>query len=129
LRLRLSEKGRRDYFLLLTREKSEVMGVEVSTGKRQLLESRKSTTNRKGFFRRRVHAGGGDTEWSGDSAIDVWKLRLDGSGKGLKPTYSATFRVTSFNPVVSPDGRKMVFRSGEARMLLASGGILIMDFE
>ncbi len=116
-------------------KKSEVMGVDVSTGKVvNHSNSPQVYDEPEGIFP--------DGDYTliecdkqnglGDSAIDIWKLRLDGTGKDLKRvTYFSDFPgYKASNPVVSPDGRKMVFQIGKSKDAPGVGyGLLIMDFE
>jgi len=115
-------------------KKSEVMGVDVSTGEAvNYSKSPEVYDEPEGIFP--------DGDYTliecdkqnglGDSAIDIWKLRLDGTGKGLtRLTYFSDFPgYKASNPVVSPDGKKMVFQIGKSKDAPGVGhGILIMDF-
>ena len=63
--------------------------------------------------------------------IDIWRLPLDGSGKAKQLTHFSEYEgYGANNPVISPDGRKMVFglriKGGEHGN---AQGLLLYDFE
>ncbi len=70
----------------------------------------------------------GRTTWD---YIDLYKLKLDGSGQMERITYfnkDATFKAT--NPVVSEDGRYMAFQYSLVGETTGIGhGVLVLDFE
>ena len=115
--------------------KSEVMGVDLVTGKVTNYSKTPDVYDEpEGIFP--------DGEYTlvesdkqnnlGDHYIDIWKLRLDGSGKDFA-------RLTSFsdypgykasNPVVSPDGKRMAFQIARSKDAPGMGyGILLLEFE
>ena len=48
---------------------------------------------------------------NGTGQIDIYKLKLDGSGEAERLTYFADFQgYKSSNPVISDDGRYMAFQ-------------------
>ena len=63
--------------------------------------------------------------------VDLWKLRLDGSGRSERLTHFSDYPgYKASNPVVSDDGRYMAFQT--ARTTEAAGvghGIFLYDFE
>lgn len=66
----------------------------------------------------------------GDGYIDIWKLRLDGTGRDyVRLTYFTEFEgYKASNPAVSPDGRYMAFQLGRSGDEPGVGyGILLMD--
>ncbi len=66
----------------------------------------------------------------GSRYIDIWKLRLDGSGKTERLTYfSDSLGYKASNPVVSDDGRLMAFQMARSKDEAGVGyGIFIYDF-
>ena len=66
----------------------------------------------------------------GSGYIDIWKLRLDGSGSLERLTYfSDVSGYKASNPVVSDDGRFMVFQLARSKDPAGVGyGIFIYDF-
>jgi Tol biopolymer transport system component len=66
----------------------------------------------------------------GSGHIDIWKLKLDGSGELTRLTYfSDCPGYKSSNPVVSDDGKLMAFQMGMAKDEAGVGhGIFIYDF-
>ena len=66
----------------------------------------------------------------GDKYIDIWKLRLDGSGALDRLTYfSDVAGYKSSNPVVSDDGRYMAFQMSKSTDMAGVGhGIFLYDF-
>jgi hypothetical protein len=68
----------------------------------------------------------------GDHFIDIWKLKLDGSGKDYRRlTFFSEYEgYKSSNPVVSPDGRMMAFQIAKSADAPGVGyGILIYYFQ
>ncbi|UCF37427.1 MAG: PD40 domain-containing protein [Acidobacteriota bacterium] len=66
----------------------------------------------------------------GDHFIDIWKLRLDGTGKDYtRLTYFSDFEgFKASNPVISPDGSRMAFQIAMSKDEAGVGyGILLMD--
>jgi hypothetical protein len=119
---------------------SSVMGIDLKTGQVTNFSKAPGTYNEvEGMFpdgpytaveadRQCEQLGGA----RGSGNIDIWKLRLDGTGKDFT-------RLTFFNdyeggkasnPVVSTDGRFMAFQSAKASDLAGVGyGILIYWFK
>lgn len=66
----------------------------------------------------------------GSGHVDLWKLRLDGSGSLERLTYFSDFQgYKASNPVVSDDGRFMAFQMGKSKDPAGVGyGIFIYDF-
>ena len=67
----------------------------------------------------------------GDRFIDIWKLRLDGSGEDyVRLTFFTDYEgYKASNPSVSPDGARMAFQVAKSSDEAGVGyGILIMDF-
>ena len=102
---------------IIARVHSEVEGI-LPDGKYTLVESDRQCNWLGGEF--------------GMRNIDIWKLRLDGTGKDFE-------RITSFNdfkgakasnPVVSTDGKYMAFQSARASDPAGVGyGILLYKFK
>jgi hypothetical protein len=67
----------------------------------------------------------------GWSAIDLWKLKLDGSGACERLThFSDVPGYKASNPVVSDDGRFIAFQMAKSRESAGVGhGILVLDLE
>lgn len=119
---------------------ASVMGIDLATGKVTNFSKAPGTYNEpEGIFpdglyttvegdRQCLQYGGG----CGSGNIDIWKLRLDGTGKDFT-------RLTHFNdyvggkasnPVVSTDGRFMAFQTARASDPAGVGyGILIDWFK
>lgn len=119
---------------------ASVMGIDLATGEVTNFSKAPGTYNEpEGIFpdglyttvegdRQCLEFGGG----CGSGNIDIWKLRLDGTGKDFT-------RITHFNdyvggkasnPVVSTDGRFMAFQTARASDPAGVGyGILIYWFE
>ena len=67
----------------------------------------------------------------GDHFIDIWKLKLDGTGRDYtRLTFFSDFGgFKASNPVVSPDGRFMAFQMAKSKDEPGVGyGILLFDF-
>lgn len=64
-------------------------------------------------------------------AVDIYKLRLDGSGDSERIIFFSDFKgYKSSNPVVSDDGRYMAFQMARDEDLAGIGyGLFIMDLE
>lgn len=62
--------------------------------------------------------------------VDLWKLKLDGSGEMQRLTYFSDYKdYTASNPVISDDGKFMSFQKGYSGEEPGAGhGIYIMDF-
>jgi len=119
---------------------ASVMGIDLLTGQVTNFSKAPGFYNEpEGIFPDGIHTcveSDRQCEWLGGDAgsgnIDVWKLKLDGTGKDH-------VRLTSFNdyeggkasnPVVSTDGRFMAFQSARATDPAGVGyGILIYWFE
>lgn len=67
----------------------------------------------------------------GAGYVDLWKLRLDGSGQYQRLTYfSNAAGYKASNPVVSDDGRRIAFQLAKSREAAGVGhGIFIFDTE
>ena len=119
---------------------SSVMGIDLATGEVTNFSKAPGTYNEpEGIFPDGLYTavesdlqcqqfGGG----CGSGNIDIWKLKLDGTGKDFT-------RITHFNdyeggkasnPVISTDGRFMAFQTARASDPAGVGyGILIYRFE
>ncbi|MGA2796413.1 MAG: alpha/beta hydrolase fold domain-containing protein [Thermoguttaceae bacterium] len=66
----------------------------------------------------------------GSNYVDLWKLKLDGSGQTERMTYFSDYPgYKSSNPVVSDDGRYMAFQMAKSKDQAGVGyGIFIYDF-
>ena len=66
----------------------------------------------------------------GSNYVDLWKLKLDGSGQTQRMTYFSDYPgYKSSNPVVSDDGRYMAFQMAKSKDQAGVGhGIFIYDF-
>lgn len=118
---------------------SAVMGIDLQTGKVTNFSKAPDTYNEpEGIFPDGKYTcveSDRQCEWlggkRGSGNIDIWKLKLDGTGKDFT-------RLTNFNdyeggkasnPVVSTDGRFMAFQSANTRDPAGVGyGILIYWF-
>jgi hypothetical protein len=119
---------------------ASVMGIDLLTGKITNFSKAPGTYNEpEGIFPDGKYTcveADRQCEWLGGDAgsgnIDIWKLKLDGTGKNF-------VRLTRFNdyeggkasnPVVSTDGRFMAFQSAKATDPAGVGyGILIFWFK
>jgi len=119
---------------------ASVMGIDLQTGAVTNFSKAPGTYNEvEGIFPGGLYTSvesDRQTEWlggiRGSGNIDVWKLKLDGTGKDL-------IRLTSFNdyeggkasnPVVSTDGRFMVFQAARTSDPAGVGyGILLYWFK
>jgi len=120
-------------------EAASVMGIDLQTGAVTNFSKAPGTYNEpEGIFPDGLHTTvEADRQWldfggeRGPGNIDIWKLRLDGSGKDFT-------RLTHFNdyeggkasnPVVSTDGRFMAFQAAKAGDPAGVGyGILVYWF-
>lgn len=66
----------------------------------------------------------------GSGFVDIWKLRLDGSGEMARLTHFSDYPgYKSSNPVVSDDGRYMAFQMAKSKEPAGVGhGIFLYDF-
>jgi acetyl esterase/lipase len=66
----------------------------------------------------------------GSNYVDLWKLKLDGSGQTERMTYFSDYPgYKSSNPVVSDDGRFMAFQMAKSKDQAGVGyGIFVYDF-
>jgi hypothetical protein len=67
----------------------------------------------------------------GPGFVDLWKLKLDGSGESERLTYFSDYPgYKASNPVVSDDGRFMAFQLAKSTEAAGVGhGIFVFDFE
>ena len=67
----------------------------------------------------------------GSSFVDIWKLRMDGTGYAERLTFFSDYiGYKSSNPVVSDDGRFMAFQMAKSKDPAGVGyGIFLYDFE
>jgi Tol biopolymer transport system component len=67
----------------------------------------------------------------GSGNVDLWKLKLDGSGRYERLTYFSDYPgYKASNPVVSDDGRFIAFQMAKSREAAGVGhGIFIFDIE
>ena len=121
-------------------EGASVMGIDLATGEVTNFSKAPGTYNEpEGIFPDGLYTtveGDRQCEWLGGERghgnIDIWKLRLDGSGKDFT-------RLTHFNdyeggkasnPVVSTDGRFMAFQVGRTGDPAGVGyGVLLYWFK
>ena len=121
-------------------EGASVIGIDLQTGEVTNFSKAPGTYNEpEGIFpdgRYTTVEADRQCEWLGGNRghgnIDIWKLKLDGTGKGFT-------RLTHFNdydggkasnPVISSDGRFMAFQAAKADDPAGVGyGILIYRFE
>jgi Tol biopolymer transport system component len=118
---------------------ASVMTIDLSNGKVENMSKAPGTYNEcEGIYPdgkytnveadRQVDTLGGK---HGSGNIDIWKLRLDGSGKDFsRLTYFNDYEgYKASNPVVSTDGRFMAFQVGRASDPAGVGyGILLYHF-
>ena len=67
----------------------------------------------------------------GPGYVDLWKLKLDGSGQYERLTYFSDYPgYKASNPVVSDDGRFIAFQMAKSREAAGVGhGIFILDLQ
>ncbi len=67
----------------------------------------------------------------GANFVDIWRLKLDGSGQMARLTYFSDFPgFKSSNPAVSDDGRLMAFQMAKSKDAAGVGyGIFKYDFQ
>jgi Tol biopolymer transport system component len=67
----------------------------------------------------------------GSGNVDLWKLKLDGSGRYERLTYFSDYPgYKASNPVVSDDGRFIAFQMAKSREAAGVGhGIFVFDIE
>jgi hypothetical protein len=117
-------------------DKSEVMGVDLKTGQTTNFSQSPSTYNEvEGIFPdgqstcvEADRAGNG----AGSHYVDIWKLRLDGTGKNFERLTHFTdyegFKAS--NPVISTDGKTMAFQVAMSKDEAGVGyGILLYHFD
>lgn len=117
-------------------DKSEVMGLDLKTGQTTNFSQSSTTYNEvEGIFPDGQYtcveadrAGNG----SGSHHVDIWKLRLDGTGKNFEPVTHFTdyegFKAS--NPVISTDGKMMAFQVAMSKDEAGVGyGILLYHFD
>ena len=119
---------------------ASVMGLDLATGQITNLSRMPGTYNEvEGIFPdgqytcveadRQVETLGGER---GSGNIDIWKLKLDGTGKDfVRLTHFNDFEAgKASNPVVSTDGRFMAFQSAKTTDPAGVGyGILVYWFK
>jgi len=118
---------------------ASVMGIDLQTGQVTNFSRAPGTYNEgEGIFPGGLYTAGeadrqceqlGGTRGSGN--IDIWKLRLDGTGRDLKRlTYFNDYEGgKASNPVISTDGRFMAFQSAQTSDPAGVGyGILLYWF-
>ena len=119
---------------------SSVMGIDLKTGQVTNFSKAPGTYNEvEGIFPDGLYAAVeadrqceqlGGTRGSGN--IDIWKLRLDGTGKDFtRLTYFNDYEGgKASNPVISTDGRFMAFQSAKTSDPAGVGyGILVYWFK
>jgi Tol biopolymer transport system component len=134
------EERQLTYFCYVPNGAFEVMGLNIATGVTTNFSRRPDQFNEpEGIFpdgRYTTVESDWQRQWLGGAAgsanIDIWKLKLDGTGKDFE-------RLTHFNdyegakaanPVVSTDGKFMAFQSAKASDPPGTGtGILIYRFK
>ncbi len=112
----------------------EVLGLDLETGEiRNYSDTDKTYQEPEGIF-----PDGGHTLIESDEQyplgwkyVDIWKLKLDGSRERERLTFFTNYpSYKSSNPVVSDDGRYMLFQVGRSGDHAGVGyGIFIFDFE
>ncbi len=116
-------------------DKAEVMGIDLKTGKTTNFSLSPNTYNEpEGIFPDGQHTlveadrqGNG----AGSRHVDIWKLRLDGTGKNFERlTHFTDYEgYKSSNPVISTDGRMMAFQVAMTKDEAGVGyGILLYRF-
>jgi Tol biopolymer transport system component len=117
-------------------DKAEVMGLDLKTGLTTNFSQSSGTYNEpEGIFPDGQHTlveadrqGNG----AGSRYIDIWKLKLDGSGRNFERlTHFTDYEgYKSSNPVVSTDGKMMAFQVAMTKDEAGVGyGILLYHFE
>ena len=117
-------------------DKAEVMGLDLETGQTTNFSQSPNTYNEvEGIFPDGRHtcveadrAGQGQ----GSHYVDIWKLRLDGSGENFERlTFFGDYEsYKSSNPVVSTDGKMMAFQLAMTKDEAGVGyGIFLYHFD
>ena len=117
-------------------DKAEVMGLDLKTGKTTDFSQSPDTYNEvEGIFPGGQYAcveadrqGNG----SGSHHVDIWKLKLDGTGKNFERlTYFTDYEgFKASNPVASTDGKMMAFQVAMSKDEAGVGyGILLCHFD
>ncbi len=110
---------------------AEVMGLDLETGEVTNYTNSPAYEEPEGIFPDGIHTlvesdrhGGG-----GDKYIDLYKLRLDGSGTMERLTFfSDTREYKASNPVVSDDGRYIAFQMARSTDMPGVGrGLFLYD--
>ena len=116
-------------------DKAEVMGVDLKTGKTTNFSHSPNTYNEpEGIFPGGEYAlVEADRQGNGQGSryVDIWKLKLDGTGKNFERlTHFTDYEsYKSSNPVVSSDGRMMAFQVAMTKDEAGVGyGILLFHF-
>jgi Tol biopolymer transport system component len=115
-------------------DESEVMGVDLRTGTvTNYTMSPEIYDEPEGIFPDGVHTLVECDKQNdrGDHFIDIWKLKLDGTGEDYERLtfFSEHEGFKASNPVVSPDGRRMAFQIARSKDAPGVGyGILLFDF-
>jgi hypothetical protein len=116
---------------------SEVLGVDLATGRvTNYTNTRELYEEPEGIFPDGMATcietdRDNGMKGSGHQYIDVWKLRLDGSGRVERLTEFTRFAgYKASNPVVSDDGKMMAFQIAKVGDSAGVGrGIFVFDFE
>jgi Tol biopolymer transport system component len=113
---------------------TEVMGVDLETGKVVNYSNAPDQYDEpEGIFPDGQHTlvECDRQNRKGSQYIDIWKLRLDGSGQTERVTHFSEFPgYKASNPVVSDDGCFMAFQMAKTGEIAGVGhGIFILDFK
>jgi hypothetical protein len=114
---------------------SEVMGVHLESGEvKNYTNSPEVYDEPEGIFPDGLHTlVECDLQNNkGDHYIDIWKLKLDGTGKDYERlTFFSDFEgYKASNPVISPDGKHMAFQIAMSKDEAGVGyGILVMGLK
>lgn len=111
---------------------SEVMVLDLQTGKvSDISNAVKPYDEPEGIFPdgQNTCVESDRQNLKGSGSVDIWKLRLDGSGEMTRLTFFSDYPgYKSSNPVISDDGRYMAFQEAYSKDQAGVGhGIFIMD--
>jgi len=117
-------------------DKAEVWGLDLKTGKTTNFSHSPADYNEvEGIFPDGLHTlveADRQGNWSGSHHVDIWKLRMDGTGKNFERlTHLTDYEgFKSSNPAISTDGKMMAFQVAMSKDEAGVGyGILLYHFD
>jgi len=112
---------------------TDVMGLNLETGKITNYSNTRFYEEPEGVFPdgRHTLVECDRHNGLGSGHVDLWKIRLDGSGEGERLTFFSDYpEGKASNPVVSDDGKFIAFQMARASDAAGIGyGIFIYDIE